>query len=584
MSCCVESKPVSASDSQKREAPESQRNCSKKVKRPMVSLQHEVEGEQHGFKLRYQKQDVLGFAVYVDDRVREELHDKAMTVIQEDLKEILRILPENVVSRLFAYPICFWVNLDSGAGKKGCCCHCIDLPHEYMACKAHSVELFNLEDFLAQGHVQPAVLLHEVSHWVHHDRINEEQQRDQCDRWRQSTGHVSLSAEEGKDVSDFRIGIDAESNMISYRMSNFRNTCLNGSFTLEQPNLEYGMTGMTQSSCKPRLVKATDTSHAQIANQKVICWCTDRFSTKNPKCPDRWHLEVDGKVLAYRNGTDFGMTVAGWKEWLDGSWLPSTGLAESLPLDESAQSALVEGFSEEVLNGEYVAKISLDLWYHCANSEPSSSVKRRTWMKQSTGNRREKEVVLRYTNMSSDVLETAAAPFDRWHLETEGSCCAYLCNPDPTVGDWRERVITPTDQVISNAYASSLPLYTQSCERVGKYACEPHYAATNHKEYFAECSEAYFSTRRFRNDYFPYINAELRGYDPVAYAMCESIWGPRTEEDIEARYLEEFWPHCKIEGSAVDLVRTSEETQNFLARVCEAAHARREQVLGHFTC
>ena len=42
-----------------------------------------------------------------------------------------------------------------------------------------------------------------------------------------------------------------------------------------------------------------------------------------------------------------------------------------------------------------------------------------------------------------------------------------------------------------NAYTSSLPLYIGSCERVGVSICEPHYAATNHKEYFAECSEAY---------------------------------------------------------------------------------------------
>jgi dipeptidyl-peptidase-4 len=48
------------------------------------------------------------------------------------------------------------------------------------------------------------------------------------------------------------------------------------------------------------------------------------------------------------------------------------------------------------------------------------------------------------------------------------------------------------------------------------------YAATNHKEYFAEGTEAYF----YRNDFYPFVRAELKQHDPVLHQLLEEIWGP----------------------------------------------------------
>lgn len=48
-----------------------------------------------------------------------------------------------------------------------------------------------------------------------------------------------------------------------------------------------------------------------------------------------------------------------------------------------------------------------------------------------------------------------------------------------------------------------------------------HYAATDHKEYFAEATEAYF----YRNDFYPFVAAELRIHDPAAFAIMEKVWG-----------------------------------------------------------
>ncbi len=60
-------------------------------------------------------------------------------------------------------------------------------------------------------------------------------------------------------------------------------------------------------------------------------------------------------------------------------------------------------------------------------------------------------------------------------------------------------------------------------ERVLRHGGEEDkaYAATNPMEYFAELSEAYFGT----NDFFPFVRAELRRHDPLAFAMLESLWG-----------------------------------------------------------
>ncbi len=49
-----------------------------------------------------------------------------------------------------------------------------------------------------------------------------------------------------------------------------------------------------------------------------------------------------------------------------------------------------------------------------------------------------------------------------------------------------------------------------------------HYGLTNHKEYFAEGTEAYL----YRNDFYPFVRAELKEYDPALHDVLEKIWGP----------------------------------------------------------
>ncbi len=50
-----------------------------------------------------------------------------------------------------------------------------------------------------------------------------------------------------------------------------------------------------------------------------------------------------------------------------------------------------------------------------------------------------------------------------------------------------------------------------------------HYGLTDHKEYFAEGAEAFF----YRNDFYPFVRAELKEHDPEFEALLKEIWeGP----------------------------------------------------------
>ena len=48
-----------------------------------------------------------------------------------------------------------------------------------------------------------------------------------------------------------------------------------------------------------------------------------------------------------------------------------------------------------------------------------------------------------------------------------------------------------------------------------------HYALSDHKEYFAEGTEAFFN----RNDFYPFVRAELKIHDPGLHQILLEIWG-----------------------------------------------------------
>jgi hypothetical protein len=55
----------------------------------------------------------------------------------------------------------------------------------------------------------------------------------------------------------------------------------------------------------------------------------------------------------------------------------------------------------------------------------------------------------------------------------------------------------------------------------GRSRMDRAYAMTNPQEYFAECTEAYFT----RNDFYPFNREELKQQDPEMLALLEKLWG-----------------------------------------------------------
>lgn len=84
------------------------------------------------------------------------------------------------------------------------------------------------------------------------------------------------------------------------------------------------------------------------------------------------------------------------------------------------------------------------------------------------------------------------------------------------------------DQVLSFDHADVIATYDNAKEKklyddVLLYTGQKvrHYGLTNHKEYFAESTEAYFGV----NDFYPFVRAELKEHDPTMFALLEKIWG-----------------------------------------------------------
>jgi hypothetical protein len=87
---------------------------------------------------------------------------------------------------------------------------------------------------------------------------------------------------------------------------------------------------------------------------------------------------------------------------------------------------------------------------------------------------------------------------------------------------YHDQILGFDDPRIIKAYEAAMEegLYDKVLLYNGKMV--RHYAATNHKEYFAEGTEAYF----YRNDFYPFTAAELKQHDPRLYKLLAEIWGP----------------------------------------------------------
>ena len=91
---------------------------------------------------------------------------------------------------------------------------------------------------------------------------------------------------------------------------------------------------------------------------------------------------------------------------------------------------------------------------------------------------------------------------------------------------YHDRVLSFENPDILAAYKRALE--SKSYDRVERWhgrsgrpnTFERAYAMTNHKEYFAEVTEAFFG----RNDFFPFIREELEKHDPEVCKVLKKVW------------------------------------------------------------
>jgi hypothetical protein len=85
---------------------------------------------------------------------------------------------------------------------------------------------------------------------------------------------------------------------------------------------------------------------------------------------------------------------------------------------------------------------------------------------------------------------------------------------------YHEVILGFDDRSVANAFENAIQTGLHQSVAYKGGGSKRSYALTNHKEYFAELSEAYFGS----NDYFPFNRAELQSYDPIGFAAVRAAW------------------------------------------------------------
>ena len=85
---------------------------------------------------------------------------------------------------------------------------------------------------------------------------------------------------------------------------------------------------------------------------------------------------------------------------------------------------------------------------------------------------------------------------------------------------YHEVILGVDDRSIANAFENAIQTGLHQSVAYKGGGSRRSYALTNHKEYFAELTEAYFGV----NDYFPFNRADLQSYDPIGFAAVRAAW------------------------------------------------------------
>jgi Mlc titration factor MtfA (ptsG expression regulator) len=202
-------------------------------------------------------------------------------------------------------------------------------------------------------------------------------------------------------------------------------------------------------------------------------------------------------------------TVAGWKVLIhpDLTSQATAATEEALTLLEGQLSAIVKDLPASV-----VARLrEVPLWFSPrypgigprAEYHPGAG-----WLRDN-GRNPAMEKAIEFTNIPEFAAETRRMPNFALHELAHAYHDRVLGFDNPEIIDAYDAART------SGKYNRVKRRDSEGREREDKA-----YAMTDHKEYFAECTEAFFS----RNDFFPFVRAELEAHDPRAVRVLARTW------------------------------------------------------------
>lgn len=159
----------------------------------------------------YVKQDIRGWTVYVNGRLtreKKELGERTLELLDAQLYEITRAVPEKALATLRTVPI--WVEVEDKFHP--CACYHPDrewlVDHGYNPDKTGSVEIASAATFLKWTRQQPSMVLHELAHGFH-DRMpggyNNPGIRAAYERMKQSGSYESVLHWDGRRVRAYAL-------------------------------------------------------------------------------------------------------------------------------------------------------------------------------------------------------------------------------------------------------------------------------------------------------------------------------------------------------------------------------------------
>jgi hypothetical protein len=107
---------------------------------------------------------------------------------------------------------------------------------------------------------------------------------------------------------------------------------------------------------------------------------------------------------------------------------------------------------------------------------------------------------------------------------------------------YHEQVLGIDDPAIAAAYQNAVDhhLYENVANRNGQIVARS-YALTNKSEYFALVTQAYY----WKSGFYPFVNSELRGYDPAGYDLVRAKWEDRAgPQPLRRISLSEVQSNC----------------------------------------